>query len=178
MKFQPNPLLYGAHEEFFSTFRLAIRMKETVDYELLARSVERVRVRYPYFCVFPERQGENLVLRYNERPLPVFPDDLPRHVADDHQHRQLEPALDPDKPAERQRFICQCVDALINAHQQQTNAGRGIEGAFLAVGGQQHECGQQTNDDHNPRGHNFTSFLYLHLLFDEHPQEVTRPVVK
>ena len=75
MNFKPNPLLYGANEDFFSTFRLAIRMKETVDYELLSRSVERVMVRYPYFCVCPEREGESLVLRYNKRPIPVFPDD-------------------------------------------------------------------------------------------------------
>jgi hypothetical protein len=75
MKFKPNPLLYGANEEFFSTFRLAIRMKETVDYKMLSRSVEQAIVRYPYFCVYPEREAENLVLRYNKRPLPVFPDD-------------------------------------------------------------------------------------------------------
>ena len=75
MKFKPNPLLYGANGDFFGTFRLAIRMKETVDHDLLSRSVEKVRVRYPYFCVSPEREGENLVLRYNKRPLPVFSDD-------------------------------------------------------------------------------------------------------
>ena len=54
MTFKPNPLLYGANGGFFSTFRLAIRMKETVDYDLLSRSVEKVMERYPYFCVFPE----------------------------------------------------------------------------------------------------------------------------
>ena len=75
MKFKANPLLYGAHKNFFSTFRLAIRMKETVDYELLSRSVAQVMARYPYFCVFPKREGENIVLRYNARPLPVFSDD-------------------------------------------------------------------------------------------------------
>ena len=75
MKFKPNPLLYGANKDFFSTFRLAIRMKDTVDYALLSRSVEQAIARYPYFCVFPERDGENLILRYNKRPLPVFPDD-------------------------------------------------------------------------------------------------------
>ena len=75
MKFKPNPLLYGANEDFFSTFRLAIRMKECVDYDLLSRVVEKVMVRYPYFRVCPEREGEMLWLRYNERPLPVFPDD-------------------------------------------------------------------------------------------------------
>lgn len=75
MIFKPNPLLYGVNENFFSTFRLAIRMKETVDYEHLSRAVEKVMVRYPYFCVCPEREGEHLVLRYNKHPLPVFPDD-------------------------------------------------------------------------------------------------------
>ena len=75
MKFNPNPLLYGASMDFFSTFRLAIRMKDTVDYDLLSRSAENAMVRYPYFCVFPEREEENLVLRYNSRPVPVFPDD-------------------------------------------------------------------------------------------------------
>ena len=75
MKFKPNPLLYGANENFFSTFRLAIRMKDTVDYDLLSRSVEKAMVRYPYFCVSPEREEENIVLRYNKRPVPVFPDD-------------------------------------------------------------------------------------------------------
>jgi len=75
MRFQPSPLLYGASEDFFSSFRLAIRMTEAVDYGILSRSVARAMVRYPYFCVFPEREGERLVLRYNDRPLPVFPDD-------------------------------------------------------------------------------------------------------
>lgn len=75
MKFKPNPLLYGANEEFLSTFRLAIRMNAIVDYDVLSRSVERVMTRYPYFCVRPEREGETLVLRYNEQPVPVFPDD-------------------------------------------------------------------------------------------------------
>ena len=75
MKFKPNPLLYGASGDFLSTFRLAIRMKERVDYDILSRAVEKAMMRYPYFCVFPEREEEALVLRYNSRPLPVFPDD-------------------------------------------------------------------------------------------------------
>ena len=48
MKFTPNPLLYGANKDFFSAFRLAIRMKETVDYGLLCRSAEKAIERYPY----------------------------------------------------------------------------------------------------------------------------------
>lgn len=75
MKLQPNPLLYGANEDFFSAFRLAIRMKEAVDYGLLARSVAKAMGRYPYFSVRIEREGERVVLRHNDRPAPVFPDD-------------------------------------------------------------------------------------------------------
>ena len=75
MNFKPNPLLYGANKDFLSTFRLAVRMKEAVNYDLLSSSVEKVMVRYPYFCVCPKREGENLVLHYNNHPLPVFPDD-------------------------------------------------------------------------------------------------------
>ena len=75
MKFKPNPLLYGANRDFLSTFRLAIRMKDAVDYDILSRSINKAMVRYPYFCVFPEREGENLMLRFNKRPLPIFPDD-------------------------------------------------------------------------------------------------------
>ena len=75
MKFKPNPLLYGANENFFSTFRLAIRMKDTVDYDLLSRSVEKAMARYPYFCVSPKREEDNIVFHYNNHPLPVFPDD-------------------------------------------------------------------------------------------------------
>jgi hypothetical protein len=58
MKFKPNPLLYGANEDFFSTFRLAIRLRDTIDYDLLYHAVEKVMVRYPYFCVLPERKRE------------------------------------------------------------------------------------------------------------------------
>ena len=75
MNFKPNPLLYGANENFLSTFRLAVRMRAPVDFELLCRSVDRAMMRYPYFRVCPAREGEELVLRYNARPLPVFPDD-------------------------------------------------------------------------------------------------------
>lgn len=75
MNFRPNPLLYGANEDFFSTFRLAIRMKSTVDFDVLSRSVKRAMARYPYFCVCPIRDGESMVLRYNDNPVPVFCDD-------------------------------------------------------------------------------------------------------
>lgn len=89
MKFKPNPLLYGASEDFLSTFRLAIRMKDAVDYHLLSRAVERVMARYPYFCVYPAREGESLVLRHNNRPVPVFPDDRTVILGGDESHGHL-----------------------------------------------------------------------------------------
>ena len=89
MKFKPNPLLYGANEDFFSTFRLAIRMKDTVDYDLLCHAVEKAMVRYPYFCVFPELEEENLVLCHNSRRVPVFPDEgNRRHNSDARDERK------------------------------------------------------------------------------------------
>jgi hypothetical protein len=62
MIFKPNPLLYGANEDFLSAFRLAIRMKDTVDYDILCRSVNKAMVRYPYFCVCPKQENDILVL--------------------------------------------------------------------------------------------------------------------
>ena len=50
-------------------------MKDTVDYDLLPRSVEKAMARYPYFGVFPKREEDSIVLHYNNHPLPVFPDD-------------------------------------------------------------------------------------------------------
>ena len=89
MNFKPNPLLYGANESFLSTFRLAIRMKSTVDYDLLSHAVERTMVRYPYFCVCPEREGDELVLRHNKQSLPVFPDDRTVTLGSSESHGHL-----------------------------------------------------------------------------------------
>ena len=89
MYFTPNPLLYGANKDFLSAFRLAIRLKDTVDYDLLCRSVERAMVRYPYFCVQPERQGEHLLLRHNTCPVPVFPDDRTIALGSEESHGHL-----------------------------------------------------------------------------------------
>ena len=74
MKFKPNPLLYGANEDFYSSFKLAITMSAPVDYAVLARAVEGATVRYPYFCVTPEKDGESISLVFNPRPVSVFSD--------------------------------------------------------------------------------------------------------
>ena len=71
MKFKPNSLLYGANKDFFSTFRLAIRMKDTVDYDLLSQSVENVMVRYPYFAFFPSVKKRILCCVITNAPLRV-----------------------------------------------------------------------------------------------------------
>lgn len=75
MNFRPSPLLYGANEDFFSTFTIAVTMRFSVDCKLLSEAVEKAMKRYPYFSVTPKRQGEQLVLQFNSKPVPVFPDD-------------------------------------------------------------------------------------------------------
>ena len=74
MNFRPNPLLYGAHEDFFSSFKLVVTMRDTVDHGLLRKAVHSAMRRYPYFCVFPQKNGDCIQLQSNEAPVPVFPD--------------------------------------------------------------------------------------------------------
>ena len=74
MNYQPNPLLYGANEDFLSSFKLTITMRAAVDHEVLSRSVARAMVRNPYFSVYPEQQDNHILLRHNPHPVPVFPD--------------------------------------------------------------------------------------------------------
>jgi hypothetical protein len=74
MNFKPNPLLYGATEDFYSSFKLAITMSAPVNYDALLKAVETAMPRYPYFCVYPERDENDILLEYNPRPVPVFND--------------------------------------------------------------------------------------------------------
>ena len=75
MKFKPNPLLYGAEKDFYSSFKLAITMSDTVDHTALSRAVATAMTRYPYFCVSPKKEGDSIILAFNARPVPVFNDD-------------------------------------------------------------------------------------------------------
>ena len=74
MNFKPNPLLYGATENFYSSFKLAITMRDTVDYAVLSHAVATAMTRYPYFSVSPKKDGESIILAFNSRPVPVFDD--------------------------------------------------------------------------------------------------------
>ena len=74
MTFRPNPLLYGASENFFSSFKLVVTMRDDVDYALLLDAVNTAMKRYPYFSVFPKKNGENIELQFNEEPVQVFND--------------------------------------------------------------------------------------------------------
>lgn len=74
MNFRPNPLLYGAHEDFLSSFKLVVTMRDDVDHALLLKSVNLAMKRYPYFSVFPQKNGESIQLQFNEAPVPVFKD--------------------------------------------------------------------------------------------------------
>ena len=74
MKFKPNPLLYAANKDFYSSFKLAITMRDPIDYAILSKAVAVAMTRYPYFSVSPEREGESIILVFNPRPVPVFDD--------------------------------------------------------------------------------------------------------
>ena len=74
MIYNPNPLLYGACEEFYSSFRLAITMRADVNYAALSRAVAEAMKRYPYFCIRAEKDGENIRLVHNPMPMPVYND--------------------------------------------------------------------------------------------------------
>ena len=72
MKFKPNPLLYGATENFYSSFKLVITMRDKVSHEELSRAVAKAMPRYPYFSVSAVREGEELWLVSNPKEVPVF----------------------------------------------------------------------------------------------------------
>ena len=55
MNFRPNPLLYGAHEDFFGTFKLVVTMRDEVEHARLIEAVTSAMKRYPYFCVSPQK---------------------------------------------------------------------------------------------------------------------------
>ena len=74
MNFKPNPLLYGATENFYSSFKLAITMRDTVDHAILSHAVATAMTRYPYFSVSPKKEGESITLAFNSRPISVFDD--------------------------------------------------------------------------------------------------------
>ena len=74
MNFRPNPLLYGAHEDFLSSFKLVVTMRDDVDHDFLLKAVNAAMKRYPYFCVYPQKNGDSIQLQFNEAPVPVFKD--------------------------------------------------------------------------------------------------------
>lgn len=74
MIFHPNPLLYGANPDFYSTFQLAVAMHYPVNFDALARAVTKAMLRYPYFSICPIQENHQLLLKFNSRPVPVFPD--------------------------------------------------------------------------------------------------------
>lgn len=74
MNYQPNPLLYGANEDFSSNFKLVITMRAEVNHQVLSEAVAEAMTRYPYFCVTPVQEGNSISLRFHQRPVPVFSD--------------------------------------------------------------------------------------------------------
>ena len=49
MNFKPNPLLYAASENFYSSFKLAVTMWDAIDHAVLSKAVAAAMTRYPYF---------------------------------------------------------------------------------------------------------------------------------
>ncbi len=74
MNFRPNPLLYSANKDFYSSFKIVVTMRDTVNHAVLTRAVGTALTRYPYFCVCAKKDGESLVLASNTRPMPAFAD--------------------------------------------------------------------------------------------------------
>lgn len=74
MDFMPNPLLYGANEDFYSTFKLVVTMRDDVDHKFLVKAVNSAMKRYPYFSVSPKKKEDSIILQFNEAPVPVFED--------------------------------------------------------------------------------------------------------
>lgn len=74
MNYKPNPLLYGADENFTSSFKLIITMRSEVIHEVLSRAVAKAMARYPYFSVYPEQKENLLWLQSNPHPVPIFND--------------------------------------------------------------------------------------------------------
>ena len=76
MNFKPNPLLYGANEDFYSSFKLAITMCDKINHAALSRAVAEAITRYPYFSITPKKEGNSITLAQNLRPVPVFDGDV------------------------------------------------------------------------------------------------------
>ena len=74
MHFRPNPLLYGAHQGFFSTFKVVVSLRDPLEHHLVKKAVDAAIKRYPYFCVFPQKHGDSIRLQHNPAPVPVLRD--------------------------------------------------------------------------------------------------------
>lgn len=77
MKFKPIPLFYAANEHFKNTLRFAVEFNDTIDLAALKYAVEQVQIRYPYFSVKVERDGEELVLAENNLPFVIAAGEKP-----------------------------------------------------------------------------------------------------
>ncbi|MBQ1966262.1 MAG: hypothetical protein II348_06240, partial [Clostridia bacterium] len=54
--------------------KLVVTMRDPVDCNLLRKAVRSAMKRYPYFCVFPQRNGDQIQLCFNDAPVPVWED--------------------------------------------------------------------------------------------------------
>ena len=61
--------LYSSTERLPNVIRVGIRLRKTIDPEILRYAVDRCAERYPYFCVQLEKKDGDWVLASNERPV-------------------------------------------------------------------------------------------------------------
>ena len=61
--------LYSSTERLPNVIRVGIRLRKTIDPEILRYAVDRCAERYPYFCVQLEKKDGDWVLAPNERPV-------------------------------------------------------------------------------------------------------------
>ncbi len=77
MKYKALPLIYLVNEHFKNTLRFAIEMKDEIDLDALRYAVDQVQIRYPYFSVQVETEGEDYVLVDNARPFVIAEGEKP-----------------------------------------------------------------------------------------------------
>ena len=68
MDYQVMPLIYAANEYFKNTTRFTIEFNDPIDKDALRYAIDKVQIRYPYFSVRLEKEGEEYVLRENSEP--------------------------------------------------------------------------------------------------------------
>ena len=74
MTYKVSPIFYAANENFKSTVRFVLELKENIDLDSLRYATEQVQLRYPYFSVRINEGGEEYFLPHNDLPFVITED--------------------------------------------------------------------------------------------------------